>query len=323
MSLVSVDLQTELPNITSAREFSNQKLNVMRQLLTQQSGLDDLVLGTYGSYARREASPQSDLDFFVICRTSQQIEATKRLVEPLTAQLVSIAGREPSKDGAFGDVEDLETMLSNIGGNDDHNSKITRRILFMLEGEWLCNQEFFDEVLTALLSRYVRDNITSHQFALFLLNDIIRYYRTICVDFEFKTVQDANPKPWGTRNIKLVFSRKLLYFSGILIVAETAQRSYAEKIKVLKTLLSMPVIDRITTVCGPRSLQALLLYDQFLEQLSQEEVRKSLDAVSEANRLSEPFRSLKDQGHHFTWRLMSLLRETYDSSHPIHRALVL
>src|SRR5258705_9304437 len=293
MSL-SVDLLHGIPNIKAAREFSNKKLEEMRELLEQQGGLGDAVLGTYGSFARREASPQSDLDFFVICRTPQQIEATKRSIEPLTNQLISIAGREPSKSGAFGDVEDLETMLSNIGGNDDHNSKITRRILFLLEGEWLANQAFFDEVLTALLSRYVRENITSHQFALFLLNDIIRYYRTICVDFEFKTVQDTNPKPWGTRNIKLVFSRKLLYFSGILVVAETAQRSYLEKVKTLKTLLSMPVIDRITAVCGPRSLQALELYDHFLDQLSREEARRSLDAVTEADRLSEPFRSLKD-----------------------------
>ena len=217
----------------------------------------------------------------------------------------------------------METMLSNIGGNDDHNSKITRRILFLLEGEWLGNRVFFDEVLTALLGKYVRENITSHQFALFLLNDIIRYYRTICVDFEFKTVQDTNSKPWGTRNVKLVFSRKLLYFSGILVVAETAQRSYSEKIKIMKNLLSIPVIDRIIAVCGPRSLQALELYDHFLEELSREEVRRSLDAVTEADRLSEPFRSLKDQGHHFTWKLMSLLRETCDTSHPIHRALVL
>jgi predicted nucleotidyltransferase len=323
MSFVGVDVLAGLPNISAARDFSNRKIKEMRELLAQQPRIGDSVLGTYGSYARREASPQSDLDFFVICRTPQQLENTRRSIDPLTTQLIAIAGREPSKTGAFGDVEDLETMLSNIGGNDDHNSKITRRILFLLEGEWLGNQDFFDEVLNALLGKYVRENITSHQFALFLLNDIIRYYRTICVDFEFKTVQDANPKPWGTRNIKLVFSRKLLYFSGILVVAETAQRSYSEKISTLKNLLSMPVIDRIATVCGPRSFQALELYDSFLEQLSREEVRKSLDAVSEADRLSEPFRSLKDQGHHFTWKLMSLLRETYDASHPIHRALVL
>lgn len=194
---------------------------------------------------------------------------------------------------------------------------------FLLEGEWLGNKGMFEEVRQQLLGKYIRDTITSHQFALFLLNDIIRYYRTICVDFEFKTIQDASPKPWGTRNIKLVFSRKLLYFSGLLMIAETAQRSHSEKIKTLTRLSSMPVIDRILEICGPSATQALTLYDEFMESLSKAEVRSELDATSEADRLKEPFRSLKDKGHHFSWKLMSLLRDTYDSSHPIHRALVL
>jgi len=46
----------------------------------------------------------------------------------------------------------------------------------------------------------------------FLLHDLIRYYRTICVDFEYKTYE--NGKPWGDRNIKIQFSRKFLYFSN-------------------------------------------------------------------------------------------------------------
>ena len=109
------------------------------------------------------------------------------------------------------------------------------------------------------LNDNVRGQATSHQFTLFLLNDIIRDDRTICVDFEFKTIQDANPKPWGTRNIKLVFSRKLLYFSGVLIVAETAQRSYDEKMRLLKLLLGKPAIERVMHICGPRSFQATTL----------------------------------------------------------------
>jgi predicted nucleotidyltransferase len=312
-----------LPNIKAARDFSNAKLKRMRSLVQRHSGLDDILLGTYGSYARREASSQSDLDFFVICRTPDQTTMARTVIEPIALKLVKIAGRKPSKSGAFGDVEDLETMLSNIGGNDDHNSKITRRILFLLEGEWLSNESFFEEVLEKLLGKYVRDTITSHQFALFLLNDIIRYYRTMCVDFEFKTIQDADPKPWGTRNIKLVFSRKLLYFSGLLMVAETAQRSHGEKIKVLKRLIKMPVIDRILDVCGPSSVQALKLYDYFMGALSEADVRHALDQTTEADRSQEPFRTLKDTGHHFSGKRMSLLRETYDISHPIHRALVL
>lgn len=316
-------LLSELPHIRQAREYSTAKLSQMREFVQKQNGLSEILLGTYGSYARREASAQSDLDFFVICKSADQVDRAKEVLKPVKNELIRIAGREPSPTGAFGDVEDLETMLSNIGGNDDHNSKITRRILFLLEGEWLGNQLMFGDVLEQLIGKYVRDTITSHQLALFLLNDIIRYYRTICVDFEFKTIQDADPKPWGTRNIKLVFSRKLLYFSGLLMVAETAQRSHVEKLKALSELSSMPVVDRILAVCGERAIHALKIYDEFLEALSHLDVRKELNETTEIDRTKEPFRTLKDKGHHFTWKLMSLLRDTYDSSHPIHRAIVL
>lgn len=322
MSLIENCL-SKLPHIAESRTFTEAKLQEMRKLVQVEKGLDGILLGTYGSYARREASQQSDLDFFVICKNATQIESAKMIVEPIATQLIKVAGREPSAKGAFGEVEDLETMLSNIGGNDDHNSKITRRILFLLEGEWLGNKSMFEDVLQQLLSKYVREAITSHQLALFLLNDIIRYYRTICVDFEYKTIQDADPKPWGTRNIKLVFSRKLLYFSGLLMVAETAQRTYAEKMKSLVRLSSMPVADRVIDVCGERAVFALKLYDEFMEALASLEVRQSLDDTKADERTKEPFRTLKDKGHHFSWSLVSLLRETYDVSHPIHRAIVL
>ena len=319
---ISENAFDDLPRIRAARKFSEEKLAALRALASE--GLrDGILLGTYGSYARREASEQSDLDFFVLCRTSKEEAEAKEILRELGPKLTLIAGRPPAPGGAFGETENLDTMLSNIGGNDDHNSKITRRILFLLEGEWLNNEPLLLEARARLLGKYVRDTITSHQLALFLLNDIIRYYRTICVDFEFKTIGDPHPKPWGTRNIKLVFSRKLLYVSGLLVIAETAQRSYTEKTRILNEALSLPAIDRILGICGPRASQALKLYDEFLRALADQDIRKALDATGENNRTDEPFRYLKDIGHHFSWMLLSLIRETFDVSHPIHRAIIL
>lgn len=123
-------IPAELCQIKKAREFTDAKLAEMREFVQRQSELEGILLGTYGSYARREASSQSDLDFFVICKTVDQLEEATEHVRPITVELTKIAGRTPSLTGAFGGVEDLETMLSKIGGNDDHNSKITRRILF-------------------------------------------------------------------------------------------------------------------------------------------------------------------------------------------------
>lgn len=83
---------------------------------------------------------------------------------------------------------------------------------------------------------------------MFFLNDLIRYYRTICVDFEYKTFE-AN-KPWGIRNIKLIFSRKLIYFSGVLIAAEMYQRSAQQKKKIVKELISLSPVERLRKACG-------------------------------------------------------------------------
>ena len=310
-----------LPNISEAWTYSETQIAKFRQMLASQNLSSDLLIGTFGSFARSEASPQSDLDFVLVCRKPSQIAQSKKVLERVESKLFEIAGRSLSSTGAFGNVEDLETMLSNIGGNKDDNNKITRRVLFLLEGEWLHNKDLFGEIKLTLLNKYVRQSISAHQLALFLLNDIIRYYRTICVDFEIKKIEQD--KPWGTRNIKLVFSRKLLYFSGVFAVAETYQRRPEEKIRILSELLGVPPIARLLSIAGTDAIYPLALYDNFLGQLNQDAVRQQLDQVKESDRTNPLFRDLKDNGHHFSLRLINLLKRTYDSGHPIYRALLL
>jgi hypothetical protein len=191
----------------------------------------------------------------------------------------------------------------------------------LLEGDWLYNEAKFDLYRNEILKRYLSDKISDHQFCRFLLNDLIRYYRTICVDFEHKTREQG--KSWGTRNIKLIFSRKLLYFSGILVAAETWQQTYETKMDTLHKLLGMTAIRRVSAVCGDKADQALNAYGSFLKEISDPSIREMLETVPEdRDKQSEEFRNLKNEGHHFSWILAKLLRETYDASHPIHNALI-
>jgi hypothetical protein len=308
-----------LKNYAERRCYSEAVLGELRDILADTLAGEDILLTTNGSFARREACPLSDLDFFIICRSGDE-QRVQTLREKVLPHIARVVPKPPAVGGAFATVEALDTMLANIGGQHDPNDKITRRMLFLLEGEWLFNEPFFRHARERLLRRYVRSTMSPDKIARFLLNDVIRYYRTISVDFEHKTTEAE--KPWGTRYIKLVFPRKLLYFSGILAVAETRDLPVPDKLDRLASLLDLPMVERIHQVCGDAALDALSLYDEFLRAFAQPETRATLDRTTEADRETSPvFRALKDRSMDFTVSLHELLGRTYGADHPIHLAL--
>jgi predicted nucleotidyltransferase len=305
--------------IAEAKRYTDEKINLLRNQLPSLIKSESVAIVVVGSFGRKEASDLSDLDFFFIkdrddYRPDAEIEAFRRLFGELGI-------RTPSKDGAFNsEIELCSEMSRNIGGFEDKSEKLTRRLLFLLEGDWLYNERLYTKALDQLIAHYVRESITEHQLCRFLLNDLIRYYRTICVDFECKTYEHG--KPWGDRNIKLQFSRKLLYFSGILVVAETVQQNWQTKREILKTFLRLTPIERLKRICGPQAEKALEIYDDFLKQMSSSEVRDMLTATTEdRNKQSPEFKTFKNKGHQFTSELSRLLSATYDVSHPIHMAI--
>jgi len=319
-----------MKNIKAREEYSKNKLDEVRQKISIQCNEDKdlkrysnnftIIVG--GSYARLEASEESDMDYFIVCQDVKCQEVLKSKSKCIQECIQKTGIKNAAPDGAFGEIETIKEMTENVGGRNDINAKITRRILFLIEGIALYNKSVFNQYREKLIKKYISDKITDHQLSMFLLNDIIRYYRTVCVDFEYKTAEAG--KPWGTRNIKLIYARKLLYFSSILVCAETAQRDYEDKVKITNDLLCKTPIQRIQEVCGARADKALKIYDDYLVKLSDKRIRQELDAVSKENaRDCKTYIKMKNNGHHYNWELLKLLHDTYASNHPIHRALIL
>jgi len=276
---------------------------------------------TTGSFGRGEASGESDIDFFVLHEPDVSTKIAKKLLPRIRRQIESVIPRAPAQDGAFSAAESIGAMLKNIGGEKDTNNRLTRRMLLLLEGTALYNTDLFLSVRQRILERYVRDGITVHGLARFLLNDVIRYYRTMCVDFEYKTVERG--KPWGVRNLKLLYSRKMLYFGGVLAVAETASRTREQKLHQLTSLLDLTPLQRISHLFGDAASEALSCYDRFLAALGDVDMRKELDSVT-ANRRTHTakFTALKAESTHFSFALERLLELRYPRSHMIHQALI-
>jgi hypothetical protein len=79
----------------------------------------------------------------------------------------------------------------------------------------------------------------------------------------------------------------------------------------------------MVAICGKNNAQPVLeSYDRFLDELEREETRDYLKALGRDGREDERFRDLKNEGHHFTRELLKLFEQTFDTTHPIRRAII-
>jgi len=154
----------------------------------------------------------------------------------------------------------------------------------------------------------------------FLLNDIVRYWRTMCVDFAYKR-RKGQGKGWGLRTVKLRLSRKLIYVSGLLACYSCALDNKLNKrikatrgvkkrqqimINYLYSRMRLTPLDILaSTVIQNKSLyqSAKLIidsYDQFLAILSNKRKRNHLDKLkSENSSTDKVFMKAKEIGHAF------------------------
>ena len=305
--------------IATARSYSDRKLAALRAVVGA-AVPEGAVVVACGSFARREACAASDLDYFAIARDAA-VDGDADWAPGLRDALAGIVPVEPARGGPFAAVERLPEMVRNLGGQDDTNQRLTRRMLFLLEGEPLSEAQGFRAARRELLERYIAARVGDGMLPLFLLNDLIRYYRTIAVDYEFKTAEAD--KPWGLRNLKLVFSRKLLYASGLFSIAETRDGPATAKIERLEERLALPPLERVAAICGRAAADPVLArYDHFLDRLARPGIRRHLERLTWRERDDPVFRDLKDAGYAFTRDLQVLFEDTFAADHPIRRAIV-
>ncbi|MGB2931931.1 MAG: DUF294 nucleotidyltransferase-like domain-containing protein [Methyloceanibacter sp.] len=192
--------------LLAARNFSKEKIASIANAL---GAVDkDCCVAITGSYGRLEASTESDFDYFIMTSRDPEASELKEFGERVGAAVRDRIGKLPSAGGPFHRITAADSMTRNIGGQHEKNEDLTRRILLLIEGRPVAGEAYFRKIRSDIISRYISEEIKTHQLGLFFLNDLIRYYRTMCVDFEYKTIEEG--KSWGDRNIKLVFSRKLI-----------------------------------------------------------------------------------------------------------------
>lgn len=212
------------------RSQSTERVQSLQAELKNAETLCDAKACAYitGSVARGEASAHSDLDIFIVSRGTVQDPYLTRLDEILVkADLIQATkklGFPPfSGDGEYLTRHIAEELTGALGKpHDDVNNTFTARLLLLLESKPLLGKAAYDQVISDVISAYWKDYPdykTDFQPA-FLANDILRMWRTFCVNYEART-QSIPPEKKAKRklkNYKLKHSRLLTCYSALLFL---------------------------------------------------------------------------------------------------------
>ncbi len=225
-------LSRSISTLTDFHAYSTDKIAAIRSHLKKRLQTvqceGDYCIVAVGSYGRYEASAQSDLDVYVIY-SKKMSAATEKTINKIIRDIAMKAGVKCSV--GFESIS-IDAMYKNIGGKEDTNPSITNRILFLLESACLFNEPSFNDAYEKILKKYLKDIIKSdNKPPRFLLSDIIRYYRTICVDYEFKTTEGN--KKWAIEQ-KMTDAYKdilVLYADFLREIGKESAREHLDNLK--------------------------------------------------------------------------------------------
>jgi predicted nucleotidyltransferase len=219
------------------RGKTEERIKCLRQELSNANKLcgDKVCVYMTGSFARGEASVHSDLDLFIVGEGTPADPALAPLDEILIKADLIEATRQLAIPDFSGGGEYLKhytvgELVKSLGTQeDDANNTFTARLLLLLESFPLVGENAYKQITQKVISAYWRD-YQDHKNDFrpaFLANDILRMWRTFCVNYEARTQVDPPEKKAKRKlkNYKLKHSRLLSCYSALLYLLAVFRRS--------------------------------------------------------------------------------------------------
>lgn len=306
----SLGIMDDLNHLRDAADRSRLFVDEAKTRLQAGAAADGLDLNglpldvvVFGSYARDEASNESDFDYLVVAHglcedpkaTRLLLKQADRLRYPQAVEILFEGARTSAKEiagpggtGMFGRVVSSADLVERIGLEQDTNQSHSIRMLLLQESRSLLAADLHEKLVRVMLRRYLADYPAGKTGPpRFLLSDALRYWRTVSVDYAAKRYEQLNPE-WGLRYLKLILSRKITYAGTLASLLLCDQDNKADE-DYLYTQFGMPplarlaqVHERLTEESHRRALaNVLLTADWFNERLGDVSFRSAMKAVTD------------------------------------------
>ena len=208
-----------------------------------------------GSYGRGESSRHSDLDVFIVGHGTVKEPALRGLDEILIkADLIDVTRQlripDFSGDGEYLKHYPIRKLVGHLGKpRDDVENTFTARLLLLLESSPLIGAPVYHQIIEEVIKAYWKDyeqNKNSYMPA-FLANDILRMWRTFCVNYEARTHSEPAEEMAKKRlkNYKLQHSRLLTCYSALLYLLAVFDRNKTVGPTDAKHMISLTPTERL------------------------------------------------------------------------------
>jgi predicted nucleotidyltransferase len=249
------------------RKGTSERIEELRRELADAESVcgDKACVYATGSFGRGEASLHSDLDLFIVGHGSRKEPALSRLDEILVkADLIDTSRRlglpEFSGDGQYLVGYTVAELVGALGTpEDDAENTFTARLLLLLESSPLIGESVYHLVIDEVIAAYWKDYAghKSDFIPAFLANDVLRMWRTFCVNYEARTKREPEKEMAKRRikNYKLKYSRLLTCYSALLYLLAVFSKSKTVSPADAKHMISLTPTQRLEWLAAQPELK--------------------------------------------------------------------